>query len=109
MDLAHEALLGILARRMVRDIENAVMTCASQLAAEAPEFQLDLAWALWEPVHDLESRMRIEWKAMEQASLDSVGVNPDLSNADLDELKAFVRSWLGEVSKHVGVPHNTME
>lgn len=109
MDAAHEVLLGILARRMVRDLENAIMTRASELAGMEPEFHLDLAWALWEPVHDLESRMRIEWKAMEQASLDSVGVNPDLSNADLDELKAFVRSWLGEVSKHVGVPNNTME
>lgn len=109
MDLAHEALLGILARRMVRDLEDAIMTRASQLAGAEPEFHLDLAWTLWEPVHDLESRMRIEWKAMEQASMDSPGVNPDLSNADLDELKAFVRSWLGEVSKLVGVPHDTPE
>lgn len=107
--MAHEALLEILARRMVRDIENAVMTCASQLAAEAPEFQLDLAWALWEPVHDLESRMRIEWKAMERVSLDSGGANVDLSNADLDELTSFARNWLAEVSKHVGLPHNTIE
>lgn len=109
MDAAHEALLGILARRMVRDLENAIMTRARQLAGMESEFHLDLAWTLWEPVHDLESRMRIEWKAMEKASLDIVGVNPDLSNAGLDELKDFVRSWLWEVSKHVGVPHNAME
>ncbi len=109
MDLAHEALFEILARRMVRDIENAVMTCASRLAAEAPEFQLELAWALWEPVHDLESRMRIEWKAMERFSLYGDQGTEDLSNADLHELTSFVRSWLADVSKHVGIADTGVE
>lgn len=65
MDDSVRAVLDILARRMVADIEAAVLTRAAQLAVQEPEFELALAWKLWEAVHQLESQMRTEWDEIE--------------------------------------------
>lgn len=102
MDESHQAVLEILARRMARDITRAIMARARQAAIEEPEFRVDLAWKLWEPVHDLESRMRIEWKALEEASVGGGSLDRDLSNADAGELRAFVAEWLAQMSERLG-------
>ena len=44
--------LDILAGKMARDIEVAVMRRAAQLASDEPQFHLGLAWLLWDAVHE---------------------------------------------------------
>jgi hypothetical protein len=93
MDDSVRAVLDILARRMVADIEAAVLTRAAQLAVEEPEFELDLAWKLWDSVHQLESRMRIEWDNIESADKASRNLDRRFSSGDLGKLRA---QWLLE-------------
>lgn len=88
MDDSVRAVLEILARRMVADIEAAVLTRAAQLAVQEPEFELDLAWKLWDSVHQLESQMRTEWDKIESTGKDS---RSRFSSGDLGN---FGAQWL---------------
>lgn len=91
MDESVHALLDVLARRMVSAIEDVVLTRAAQLALQEPEFDLELAWKLWDSVHQLESQMRIEWDEIESAEKDSRNSDYRFPSGDLGNLRG---QWL---------------
>lgn len=94
MDESLHPVLEILARRMARDIEAAVMRRAAQLAVDEPDFHLDIAWMLWAAVHEQESLMRAEWMQLERRAEAGDELHIDLSGAESDELRNFVTGWL---------------
>lgn len=91
MDESVQAVLDILARRMVSAIEDVVLARAAQLAVQEREFNLDLAWKLWDSVHQLESQMRIEWDAIESAEKDSRNSDHRIPSGDLGNMGS---QWL---------------
>ena len=101
MDELVRPVFYVLAQRMVADIESAILERASQLAEEEPDFQLSLAWRLWDAVHEREDLMRAEWKRLEVEEQDRERVlreghsdEYETSRTREEQLRKVLLEWL---------------